>query len=88
MRAGGGVGWRVVFDPFVCFFLSFPLPVDSLPSLTTRRLSCSLATGWVMHAGYEAACTDVGMGLLFVATFLTVQSVLGYFVGLWKFFVV
>lgn len=33
-------------------------------------------------------CTDVGMGLLFVATFLTVQSVLGYFVGLWRFFVV
>lgn len=88
MRVGASGGVLCLIRSFVSFFLSFPLPVDSSPSLTTRRLSCSLATGWVMHAGYEAACTDVGMGLLFVATFLTVQSVLGYFVGLWKFFVV
>ena len=44
-------------------------------------------TAWIVERGYEATCTDAGMALLGVATFLTVQSVLGYFAGLWRFFV-
>jgi CDP-diacylglycerol--glycerol-3-phosphate 3-phosphatidyltransferase len=36
-------------------------------------------------AEYAGLCTDIGMGLLFVAAFLTVQSVIGYFAGLWRF---
>jgi len=38
-------------------------------------------------AGHAAMCTDVGMGLLFLAAFLTVQSVIGYLCGLWKYMV-
>ena len=72
----------------LCLVLSSLRSVDSVTTLTFKCHLRSLPIGWVVHAGYEAVCTDVGMGLLFVATFLTVQSVLGYFVGLWRFFVV
>ena len=40
-------------------------------------------TGYVGR--YEVVCTDAGIALLCIATFLTVSSVMSYFKGLWRF---
>jgi len=41
------------------------------------------------YVGYQqvSLCTDAGIALLCVATFLTVSSVISYFKGLWQFMV-
>jgi CDP-diacylglycerol---glycerol-3-phosphate 3-phosphatidyltransferase len=66
--------------------------VNALGKYKTSSQMVSLVLLLGAKTGYlgnqqVSLCTDAGIALLFVATFLTVSSVLSYFKGLWKFMV-